>query len=78
MKIKASLSVIVGDDEELLSKIKSFYLQNATIKINECCEEDTSEIMKFLNRDERQEIRSQMIKDIKNKFIKTMRQSIIS
>ena len=77
MKIKASISVLVGDDEKLLSQIKSVYFKNATIKLGKDDKFDSfyekSEILKFLNRDERQEIRNLLMIDIKKKFRQSMK-----
>ena len=57
MKIKASISILVGKDEKTLSKIKQLYLQNATIKLNNegstYINDQETEIIKFLNRNER-------------------------
>lgn len=60
MKIKASLTVLVGDSHDKIVKIQNLYLQEATIttdeKEKEKNEKQKSEFLKFLERDERDTI----------------------
>ena len=82
MKIKASIAILVGEDEKLLSKIKQLYLQNATIKLNDegsvYINDQETEIIKFLNRNERQEIKQQMIKTEKQGFLNNFKNQLMS
>ena len=57
IKIKATLSVLVGNDPELLLKIQKLYIQNATIilddKEQKCADALKSEFQEFMEKDEK-------------------------
>ena len=74
MKIKASLTVLIGDDKDKILEIQKKYIQNATIHHDDDDLETKSEYLKFLERDERDAIKKEMENAIKNK-IKTSIQS---
>ena len=61
MKIKASLVVLIGDDESKLKEIQQKYIQNATIKRDDFEPiQRESEYLKFLERDCRDAIKKEM------------------
>lgn len=55
MKIKATLSVLLDNDDEKFYKIQNYYVNHAIIKLDDD-KEDESKFTKFLNRDEREEM----------------------
>ena len=73
MKIKASLTVLIGDDKSKMKEIQEKYIQNATIMCEDCNDEHKSEFLKFLERDERDAIKKEMELAIKNKLIASIK-----
>ena len=72
MKIKATLTVIIGDNDKLLTSIQNQYLNNTCILLEEKDDEvknvNKSEYQKFLDRDEREYLKENMNKIVKDQI----------
>ena len=72
MKIKASLTVLVGNNHQQLHEIQNQYLKQATITIDSIQESQNesfkTEFLKFLERDEREIMRTELENVVNNKI----------
>ena len=80
MKVRASLTVLIGDDKEKMDQIQNLYLHQASISLtSEEKKNMKSKFLNFLERDEREAMHvlltSNIQKQLTNRLSKSFTQS---